>query len=339
MKGLLNKVANALLAVIPVKGDSRSEWIRKLSFLLAFAVFLSTAYYIVDEVWLQPHYTEQVNHSLRDLYEKGEQKPQTPADNNDEPIVFPEGMDPSFEPLYRRNQDVVAWLKFTADQNGTKEDLFLGAIDNPVVQAADNEYYLNRDFMGGNDKAGTLFMDYRNDFANINEEHNVVIYGHNLNSKQMFSRFNTLVSGNVDRARQLTTVTVDTMYGESITYKVFAVMVLDADATGNAYFDYIRNEFNSEKSKATFLEKIQARSLYIYGDVDVLPTDQLLTLSTCSNKRDTTLKRGRTVVVARRVREGEDVSVDPALTVANPDVLMPKAWYQNKGLAVPKEYQ
>ncbi len=339
MKRVLDKVANALRSVIPVRGDSRSEWIRKLSFLLALAVFLSATYYVIDEVWLQPHYTQQVHHSLRDLYENGEQTPQQPSKEDDTPIVFPEGMDPSFEPLYRRNQDVVAWLKFTADQNGTKGDLFEGAIDNPVVQAEDNDYYLYRDFMGGHDKAGTLFMDYRNVLSSLDEEHNVVIYGHNLNSKQMFSRFNTLVSGNVERARQLTTLTLDTLYGESITYKVIAVMVLDADATGDAAFDYIRTQFATENSKKTFLERVLARSLYDYGGVDVLPSDQLLTLSTCSNKRDTTLKNGRTVVVARRVREGEDVAVDPMLTVANTDVLMPKAWYVNKGLALPKEYQ
>lgn len=137
----------------------------------------------------------------------------------------------------------------------------------------------------------------------------------------------------------LTTLTLDTLYGEQYTYKVFAVMVLDADATGNGVFDYIRTDFRNDAAFATFTESVKARSLYDFGDVDVLATDQIITLSTCSNKRDTTLKNGRTVVVARRVRDDEEATVDVSKTVLNEDVLMPKAWYSNKGLALPEEYQ
>ena len=332
------KILRGLVSVIPMVGDDRSEWIRKIAFLLALTVFLCSGYYLVDEVWLQPRYTQEVTHSLRDLYTKGEES--NPGTNEDElPVVFPEGMDSAFEPLYRRNQDVAAWLTFAADAAGTAEDLFGGAIDNPVVQAEDNDYYLYRDFLGEEDKAGTLFLDYRNKLTNLKDERNVIIYGHNLNSKLMFSKFNWLVSGNVDRARMLTTLTLDTLYGEHYTYKVFAVMVLDADATGNGVFDYIRTDFRNDAAFETFVEKIRARSLYDFGDVDVLANDHIITLSTCSNKRDTTLKNGRTVVVARRVRDDEEATVDVSKTVLNEDVLMPKAWYSNKGLAFPEEYQ
>lgn len=343
MMTLGQKIGDAILrglrSIIPVVGDERSEWIRKLAFLVALTVFLCSGYYLVDEVWLQPRYTQEVTHSLRDLYTKGEAEDDKGNKEEQAPIVFPEGMDPSFAPLYRRNQDVAAWLTFAADADGTKEDLFGGVIDNPVVQAADNDYYLYRDYLGQKDKAGTLFMDYRNRLPMLSQEKNVIIYGHNLNSGLMFSKFNQLVSGNVDRARMMTTLTLDTLYGESITYKVFAVMVLDADATGKDAFDYIRTEFATELSFNTFLEHIRARSLYDFGDVNVLPSDQVLTLSTCSNKRDTTLKNGRTVIVARRLREGEQAAVDVSKTVLNEDVLMPGMWYVNKGLPLPKEYQ
>lgn len=334
-----NKIGRALRSVIPMAGDDRSEWIRKIAFLLALTVFLCSGYYLIDEVWLQPHYTQQITHSLRDLYTNGEGEGDSSGVQDTQEITFPEGMDASFEPLYRRNQDVAGWLTFAADAGGTTTDLFNGAIDNPVVQTADNEHYLYRDFLGQNDKAGTLFMDYRNDLAALSEERNIIIYGHNLNSKLMFSRFNLLVSGNVDRVRLLSTVTLDTLYGESATYKIFAVMVLDADATGTAAFDYIRTEFNTDAAFETFIGSIRNRSLYDFGDVDVLPTDQLLTLSTCSNKRDTTLKNGRTVIVARKLREGEGATVDASKTVLNEDVLMPKAWYINKEQTLPEEYR
>ena len=334
----MKKIARALVSVIPMIGDSRSEWIRKLAFLLALTVFLCSGYYLVDEVWLQPRYTQQVTHSLRDLYVKGEET--SPSVNEDEiPVVFPEGMDPSFEPLYRRNQDVAAWLTFAADAAGTAEDLFSGAIDNPVVQAEDNDYYLYRDFLGKDDKAGTLFMDYRNTLTKLSDERNIVIYGHNLNSKLMFSRLNLLATSNVGRAKMLSTLTLDTLYGEQYTYKVFAVMIVDADAKDNSAFDYIRTEFRNDASFAEFTGKIRERSLYDFGDVDVTSTDQIITLSTCGTKRDTTLKNSRVVVVARRVRADEEATVDASKTVLNEDVLMPKAWYVNKGLELPEEYQ
>lgn len=343
MKNVWSAVGAALMravrAVVPVVGDSRTEWIRKIAFLLALTVFLCSGAYFIDEVWLMPRYTQQVAHSLHDLYVNGEKPSNNETPDVQETIEYPAGMHESFEPLYRRNQDVVAWLTFTANGAGTTEDLFNGAIDNPVVQAKDNDYYLNRDFLGNEDKAGTLFLDYRNQMTTFDNERNVIIYGHNLNSKLMFSRFNLLVSGNVERARTMTTVTLDTLYGERVTYKVFAVMVIDADATGSAMFDYIRTEFKTDKAFETFLERVKQRSLYEFGDVDILPTDSVLTLSTCSNKRDTTLKNGRTVVVARRVREGESLEVDTSKTVLNKDVLMPKAWYINKKKDLPKEYQ
>ena len=341
LKKIGNGVLRGLRSVIPVRGDTRSELVRKVAFLLALTVFLCSGYYLIDEVWVQPHYTEEVTQSLRDLYIKGENNEIIPPDDGAAEIEIPEGVSPRFVPLYRRNQDIAAWLTFKANSDGTTADLFNGAIDNPVVQSTDNDYYLYRNYLGENDKAGTLYLDYRNDLENFSEEKNVIIYGHNLNSGLMFSKFNQLVSGKVDRAKMMTTLTLDTLYGESVTYKVFAVMVIDADPNiaNSAKFNYTRTEFVTDIAFTGFVGNLRKRSLYDFGDVDVLPGDQLLTLSTCSNKRDTTLKEGRTVVVARRVRPNEDVKVDTGKTVLNEDVLMPKAWYINKERELPEEYR
>lgn len=326
-----------LRSVIPVAGDSRSEWIRKLAFLLALTVFLCSGYYLIDEVWLQPRYTQQVTHSMRELYTGDGMRDEEEKDGGE--VIYPEGIDESFKALYRRNADVVGWLTFTADGGGKTTDLFNNKIDNPVVQAEDNAYYLDRNYLDEPDKAGTLFMDYRNSVADTSGQRNLIIYGHNLNSGLMFSKFNLLAYGDVSRAQRLTTVTLDTLYGESLVYKVFAVMLIDADATGEEAFDYIRTEFRTDEAFGAFVKKIRARSLYDFGDVDVNETDSILTLSTCSNKRGASLKNGRTVIVARRVREGEEAAVNTALTTLNSDVLMPKAWYVNKGKGLPEEYQ
>ena len=324
-----------LRAVVPLRGDSRREWIRKIAFLTALTVFLCSGYYLMDELYLQPQHTQEVTSSMRDLYISGETDG-VDADEIPEDIAYPEGLGSNFKALYARNPDIAGWLTF---KTTGQEDLFEGTVDNPVVQAADNDKYLDIDFLGDKDKAGTLFFDYRNDLTRFDEERNLVIYGHNLKSGLMFSKFNLLVSQNEQRARTLETLTLDNAYGEKVTYKVFAVMVIDADATGAGAFNYIRTEFGSDTQFSSFVDKIRERSLYDFGDVDVNADDQLLTLSTCSNKKDTTLKNGRTIVVARRLREGESVDVDASKTVVNKDVLMPKAWYVNQELELPEQYR
>ena len=70
--------------------------------------------------------------------------------------------------------DMVGWLML----DGT-------AVDYPFVQAADNDYYLRRDIDGKNARAGTLFMDYRqnSDFTDFVS----TIYGHNMRNGTKFS--------------------------------------------------------------------------------------------------------------------------------------------------------
>ncbi len=321
----------AVCAVVPVSGDPARERVRKIAFLCAAAVFLGSAVYLLDELVLQPSHTQAVQTEIRNMYH--EESAPTVSETEQDLTVYPEGMQKSLKPLYRRNTDLRGWLTFATQG----DDLFDGAIDNPVVQAADNEYYLTRDFLGESDKAGSLYFDYRNDLSLTGENRNLIIYGHNLHSGLMFSRFNRLAKPNVDKAKQLTTLTLSTLYKESV-YKVFAVMIVNANAAEERVFNYIQTEFTDESFMA-MVEEIRARSLYDFGDVDVVASDELLTLSTCSNKRETRLTDGRTVIVARKLRDGEDAAVDTAKTTLNTDVLMPKMWYVAGGEELPEVYR
>lgn len=330
-----HSVGNALRAVVPVVQDPPREWVRKLAFWMALLLMIGSAYYLLDELWWQPARTEGTLSNLRDLYHTEEVVTPADPDNGETVVVYPEGMDPSFRSLYANNADVRGWLTFAS---GNGDLLFGGAIDNPVVQAKDNEYYLNHDFWGERDKAGTLYFDYRNDLSPTFADKNYIIYGHNLTSELMFSRFNWLVKPNVKYARLLTTLQLNTLYTKG-TYKVLAVMVLDADAKGDAAFPYLRTTFSSDEDFLQFTEEIRRRSLYDFGDVDVQAGDQLLTLSSCTNQRESHLKNGRVVIVARRVRAGESTAVDTSKTVLNEDVLMPKAWYEKQEKELPEAYR
>ncbi len=72
------------------------------------------------------------------------------------------------------NENVVAFL--TIDNT---------TIHYPVVQAADNDWYLTRDENGDYSVAGSIFLDYRN-AADFSDGFNI-IYGHRMSQGRMFS--------------------------------------------------------------------------------------------------------------------------------------------------------
>ena len=91
----------------------------------------------------------------------------TEKKSEDPPILV------DFNLLCNQNQDIVAWL-YCPDT----------PINYPIVQAADNDFYLRRLLDGSYNTAGTLFMDFRNseDFSDWNS----IIYGHNMKNDSMF---------------------------------------------------------------------------------------------------------------------------------------------------------
>lgn len=79
-----------------------------------------------------------------------------------------------FAELRKINEDIVAWIQIPG----------IG-VDYPVVQGEDNEYYLHHTFRKEANKAGSIFLDYRNhdDFT----DRRVILYGHNMKDGSMFS--------------------------------------------------------------------------------------------------------------------------------------------------------
>lgn len=79
-----------------------------------------------------------------------------------------------FEGLRAINKDIVAWIQIPG----------IG-VDYPVVQGKDNEHYLHYTFDGKENKAGSIFLDYRNraDFT----DSKMILYGHNMKDGSMFS--------------------------------------------------------------------------------------------------------------------------------------------------------
>lgn len=316
-----NPFMRFLGGIVPHIGDSAFDIVRKCIMLTGILVFIGAATYLIDDLILIPIHNDVLVESLQEMYTPGTEQT---LNENEQNFKYPADMDPSFKKLYYMNSDIRGWFNYKTTDDGATFN-----IDYPVVQSSNNDHYLYRDFNRTYNKNGTLFYDYRNDFSSKKSKNrNTIIYGHNMASGQMFAGLNKLLWG-VGQARLAPTFTMNTLYNKA-EYKVFAVMLLNNNPDDGVPFGYLRTDFNDNIDFAGFLSEIMARSLYIYGDVDVRPDDEIVSLSTCATTDWAHFKDGRTVVVARKVRPGEKAATDVSKITANEDVIMPYAWYTNQ---------
>lgn len=165
-----------------------------------------------------------------------------------------------FAELVKVNEDIVGWIKIDETR-----------IDYPVVQAEDNDFYLNNDVNRKSNVAGSIFMDYRNKVGEANR--NIILYGHDMKNKTMFAGLIDYESRwNFENKAM---IEFDTIYGD-------AEWVIFSAYTTDSSFDYIKTEFDSDEEFQGFLDTVQAKSLHA-SDVKATAKDTILTLSTCSS--------------------------------------------------------
>lgn len=168
-----------------------------------------------------------------------------------------------FEALRAINSQVVAWISSDS-----------GAINYPVVQGTDNDYYLNHLVDGTVNSNGSIFMDFRNDsgFA----DRNTFIYGHNMLNGAMFASLSQYSTpGYYEKHPELLLVMPDGSYS----LQVFAGCVVP----GNS--DIYQLAFRDDADFAAYLEKIRTMSEFV-SSVEVGVSDRIVTLSTCAYDYD-----------------------------------------------------
>lgn len=230
-------------------------------------------------------------------------------------VTFPEGLQLEYANLYGENQDFVGFLK----ADGIDMSL-------PIVQTTNDDYYLKKDFHRRNTKYGTPFVTHLN---TISEEKygldtNTVIFGHHMNDGSVFGILDEYKT--IEGFKAAPVITFDTLYND-YQWKVIAAFVTNAEASDdNGYvFKYYFTDLSTEERFSAYLNALSERSLYNTG-VDVLPTDKILTLSTCSHE----FENARFVVVARMVRNGELAEVDVSRATVNSNPRYPQAYYDKK---------
>lgn len=179
-----------------------------------------------------------------------------------------------FTPLKEINDEIVAWLAC----EGT-------VINYPVLQAKDNDYYLNHLYTGESNRMGSLFVDYRN--SGLFTDRNTVIYGHNMKNGAMLGSLSEYkVQDYYDTLPAMTLYTPDGDY----TIELFAGTVEDGD------YEFVQFDFESDDAFMEYVSAFRSRSTFT-SNVVILPADRIVTLCTCSYERN----NARYVVMGRLV--------------------------------------
>ncbi len=294
-----------IAAVLPWKGDRTGEAIRKIVFLIALITFLVTGGILLWEMVIQPAMVDKKANEIQQIYHEDT----TGSEDYDK-----------FAELQKINPDIKGWIRIPDT-----------VVDYPILQSSedDPEYYLYLDYEKNSSKYGSLFFDARNsmDLDDPNSK-SLIVYGHSMNDGRMFGSL--LEYGSLDYYKAHPTFELDTTESEG-DWKIFSIFKTNTLESQGEPFNYLRTSFSSDSDFLNFIYQIKIRSLFNTG-VDVSADDQIVLLSTCSYE----MSEFRTVIAARKVREGEDTTVDTTNATWNSTVLYPDGWYSVKGGTKPQ---
>ena len=196
--------------------------------------------------------------------------------------------------LFAQNGDMALWLVV----EGT-------AMDYPAMQTPEDEnYYLERDFDGNEDKAGCLILDTDSPLYGENLTTNLIIHGHNMKAGTMFGglmQYEDEAYGAEHKRMEVYT------RRDKREYEVISVFRSQVYYPTDMVFKYY-NFFHADTEMEFhyFYDNIKEMSLYDTG-VTAQLGDHFLTLSTCAYH----VEDGRFVVVAKEVgREEKYESLD-----------------------------
>lgn len=236
----------------PKKGSKVLPWI---IIAVAAVVFVFALVNIIG-IKSEDFANEEVYEHLK-IVAEGTNAPEAPADPRERKI--------DFAALQAVNEEIVAWIYIP----NTK-------IDYPVVQGEDNDYYLTRGASNEENRAGAIFMDYRNnaDFS----DPNTLIYGHRMNDGSMFADLHQFEDeAFLQENRNIYLYLPD---GRVLVYDIFgAGVVNDGD-------DAYTISFADDAAFEEYLTKMKNRSASSF-EMELSPQDRIITLSTCVRGQET----------------------------------------------------
>ena len=187
-----------------------------------------------------------------------------------------------------RNPDTVAWLYIPGAE-----------VDDPVMQAEDNGYYLKLDENGGRDKL----------------DKNTTIFGHSASNCDpdgvRFTKLHRYMDADFVKKNPYIYLSVD---GDDLIFQITALFITDVG------FDYI--DPNPMGSKLTeFFQTVEKKNWLDFDGVTFSEEDTVLTLSTCCRKYDdANTGNQRLVVMAKLLPEGATAQEFSVSLVDDPEM-------------------
>ena len=248
-------------------------WVNMILFTIFLSMLIFSSYKLYS--WMRD------NHNIKKLTEKIE-KDYSIEQKDDEVesdywyYVKMPFYEVDFNTLLQKNPNTVAFIHMESTN-----------INYPVVQASDNNYYLNHAFDGSNNDAGWIFMDYRNTLNPIND--NIIIYGHGRLDKTVFGSLKNALTSSWQQNRDNYTIWLSTPT-ENMVFQIFSIYTIQSESY------YITTRFTSPTAKEKWLNTMKSRNTAPI-DTPVNVNDTILTLSTCQNNEG-----GRIVVQAKLIK-------------------------------------
>ena len=212
--------------------------------------------------------------------------PNTETNSSDERVFQDD-----FEELYKINPDLVGWID-------------VGNYMSMPVVYKDNSFYLDHDYYGNPDNAGTLFINEANTIwpdGDTPADQNLLFHGHNMRDGSIFGDLDDY--RNVDYMQKNVIVYFRTIYDyDPIPYVIFAAFDMSATPGEAGYFDVGYINFDDDAEFEEYTSSVIRRSFFNmpYG---VARNDRMLTLLTCSYSNE----NGRYVLFCRALHEDETV--------------------------------
>lgn len=225
----------------------------KVAFLIFLIIFIFSLIHII--IWWQDN--KEISSSVKLVQEVTPVKIITLTDeqaSEEESYVQAD-----LTEINKINSEVVGWLNIP----NTK-------INYPVVKHSDNSFYLTHSFDFSKNSAGWVFMDYRNNPDNQNQ--NTIIYGHNRLDGSMFGSLSNLTKKDYlnDETEHLIYLSTDKA---NYVYEIFSIYYIDTTD------DYLKIDFE-DGTFNEWIKMLKERSMYDFKS-DISSNDQILTLSTC----------------------------------------------------------
>ena len=180
-----------------------------------------------------------------------------------------------------------------------------------IVYTSNNSYYLSHDAFGNWDSEGAAFVDCR---CSVHpRDTNLLVHGHNMNvaNSGYGKAFATLFRfRNKDYLGQYPIFKLET--AEDVQYYVpYALPQVETCPGMPGYYPIVQMNFYTDEAFYNYTGFFKNNSLFKLP-VDVEPSDQLLTFSTCINDGSSATEL-RLLVCLRRLRDDETVEDMEAL--------------------------